>query len=109
MSTKMEAIAALQTLRGFIGNGQLQAIGNAMRSEEKQFFFDKVVALADLVSTYLSGVPHLPRATELTETTALTCGGRDHGGKQTATPAVGEANRALAREWCVDGSVLSPA
>lgn len=50
-STKLEAVAALKTLRGFIGNSQLHAIGDACRSEEKQFFFDKAVALADLVST----------------------------------------------------------
>ena len=51
MSTKMEAVNALKTLRGFIGSGQLQAIGDACRGEEKQFFFDKMVALSDLVST----------------------------------------------------------
>jgi hypothetical protein len=49
--TKMQAVDALKTLRGFIGNGQLQALGDAMRGEEKQFFFDKMVALANLVST----------------------------------------------------------
>ena len=49
--TKMQAVDALKTLRGFIGSGQLQAIGDACRGEEKQFFFDKMVALSDLVST----------------------------------------------------------
>jgi hypothetical protein len=47
----MQAVDALKTLRGFIGSGQLQAIGDACRGEEKQFFFDKMVALSDLVST----------------------------------------------------------
>ena len=47
----MEAVNALKAPRGFIGNGQLQASGHACRGEEKQFFFDKLVSLADLVST----------------------------------------------------------
>lgn len=51
MSTKMEAVNALKTLNGFIGSSQLQAIGHACRGEEKQFFFDKLVSLGQLVST----------------------------------------------------------
>lgn len=51
MSTKMEAVHALKLLDGFIGRSQLSALGSAMRGEEKQFFFDKMVAIADLVST----------------------------------------------------------
>ena len=49
------------------------------------------------VHPHLSGVPHLPRAVALIETTALTCGGGGHVGEQAATPAVGGTNRALAR------------
>jgi hypothetical protein len=47
----MQAVDALKTLRGFIGSSQLQALGDAMRGEEKQFFFDKMAALDSLVST----------------------------------------------------------
>lgn len=49
--TKEEATRALQVLRGFIGKSQLNAIGNACRGEEKQFFFDMLVELAERVST----------------------------------------------------------
>lgn len=49
-ATKLEAVQALQTLRAFIGRDQLAVLAHAMRSEEKQFFFDKAVELADLVA-----------------------------------------------------------
>jgi hypothetical protein len=49
MSTKMDAIHGIELLRGFIGSSQLNAIGDACRSEEKQFFFDKLVDLGQLV------------------------------------------------------------
>lgn len=49
-ATKMDAVNALKELRDFIGNSQLRAIADAMRSEEKQFFFDKAVELAGIVS-----------------------------------------------------------
>jgi hypothetical protein len=49
MSTKMDAIHGIELLRGFIGSSQLHAIGDACRSEEKQFFFDKLVSLGQLV------------------------------------------------------------
>lgn len=49
--TKADALQALATLRRFIGNSQLQALADGMRGEEKQYFFDKIVALANLVST----------------------------------------------------------
>lgn len=48
--TKKELQKALNTLRGFIGSNQLQAI-DACRSEERQFFFDKLAELAGIVST----------------------------------------------------------
>ncbi|MBI4291306.1 MAG: DUF2958 domain-containing protein [Betaproteobacteria bacterium] len=48
-ATKMDAVHALKLLGGFIGRSQLEAIGHACRGEEKQFFFDKLTALGQLV------------------------------------------------------------
>lgn len=48
-ATKLQAIAAINNLRGFIGSTQLNIIGDLCRSDEKQFFFDKLVELADIV------------------------------------------------------------
>jgi hypothetical protein len=48
--TKLDAIQAIRTLQPFVGTRQLFAIASTCRSEEKQFFFDKLVELADLVS-----------------------------------------------------------
>jgi hypothetical protein len=50
-ATKMEAAKALFTLRGFIGHAQLKAIDAGAWSEERQFFFDKLVELGDRVAT----------------------------------------------------------
>jgi len=50
-NTKMDAAKALTTLRGFIGSRQLRFVADACRGEEKQFFFDKMVELAQIVST----------------------------------------------------------
>jgi hypothetical protein len=50
-STKLDAIKALATLRGFIGKSQLSAVGDCCRGEEKQFFFDKMVELAGIVES----------------------------------------------------------
>lgn len=44
-ATKEDATNAIKFLRDFIGRSQLNAIATAMRGEEKQFFFDKVVEL----------------------------------------------------------------
>src|SRR5690348_7180223 len=49
-ATKPDAITALQTLRGFIGNIQLRVIGDGCRGEEKQYFFDKLVEMANIVT-----------------------------------------------------------
>jgi len=49
-NTKSDAISALQTLRQFIGQSQLSAICEGCQGEEKQYFFDKAVEMADLVS-----------------------------------------------------------
>ncbi|MFA5920125.1 MAG: hypothetical protein WC856_02390 [Methylococcaceae bacterium] len=45
-ATQADAKTALKYLKGFIGQHQLNAIATAMRGEEKQYFFDKLVALA---------------------------------------------------------------
>ena len=50
-NTMLNAVRALKALDGFIGPSQLHCVANAMRGEEKQFFFDKMVELAQTVST----------------------------------------------------------
>lgn len=47
--TQREAKEALEFLRGFVGKAQLSALSEAMRGEEKEFFFGKVVELADTI------------------------------------------------------------
>jgi len=49
-ATKLDAANALKTLRGFIGDSQLRVIGDGCRSEEKQYFFDKLVEMAGIVT-----------------------------------------------------------
>lgn len=49
--TKLEAAATLMKLRGFIGRQQLAVISEMRFSEEKQFFFDKLCDLAELVGS----------------------------------------------------------
>ena len=49
-ATKLDAANALKTLRGFIGDSQLRVIGDGCRSEEKQYFFDKLVEMARIVT-----------------------------------------------------------
>jgi len=46
---RREASNALAKLRGFIGKSQLIAIGELCNSEEKQYFYGKLVQLADTV------------------------------------------------------------
>lgn len=50
-ATKMDAAAAILTLRHFIGPAQLTALAHACRGEEKQFFYDKLVELAALTAS----------------------------------------------------------
>jgi len=45
-ATKEDATKAMATLRPFLSASQMQAVADAMRGEEKQFFFDKAVELA---------------------------------------------------------------
>ena len=51
MTTKKDAINALKILDGFICKDELHAIADAMRREEKQFFFDKLVEMAGVIAT----------------------------------------------------------
>lgn len=46
-----DAIAALRKLHGFIPVRQLHFLGDLMRGEEKQFFFNKMVEMARIVET----------------------------------------------------------
>jgi hypothetical protein len=49
--TKREATEAMKVLRGFIGHSQMACLADSCRSEEKQFFFDKLCEYADRVAT----------------------------------------------------------
>ena len=49
-STKAEAIESLKTIGQFIGFNQISALKTAMRGEEKQFFFDMIVDLSQLIA-----------------------------------------------------------
>lgn len=51
MHTKAEAITAIKTMREFIPAQELNTIIDAMRGEEKQFFFDKMVEMANIINT----------------------------------------------------------
>lgn len=48
---KIAAEAALVTLQPFIGPRQLQAVRYGMRGEEKQFFYEKMIELAGVVTS----------------------------------------------------------
>ena len=50
MSRKIEVANSFTMLKGFISNSQLKAIETGCRGEEKEFFFDKVVEMAKVVS-----------------------------------------------------------
>ena len=50
-TTLTQAAAAVQTLRGFIGPSQLNAIGDCCRGEEREWFKAKLVEMAGIVST----------------------------------------------------------
>jgi len=52
MTTKLEAVKAAATLKTFMGINQLRyVLVVGCRGEEKQYFFDKLVELASVVST----------------------------------------------------------
>ena len=50
-ATKMQAATALHQLKGFIGRNQLAAIDAGIWGEERQFFYDKLVEMAQIVTT----------------------------------------------------------
>lgn len=50
-ATRHEAIRALTELRHFMGPAQQQAVIQAMRGEEAQWFYDKMVQLSNIVTT----------------------------------------------------------
>src|SRR5260370_39513637 len=49
--TKLGAATALNSLRGFIGKSQLHAIDQGCWGEERQYFYNKLVQMAGIVST----------------------------------------------------------
>ena len=51
MNTIKDATLAANTLRPFISKNQLSVIGSLCRGEEGQFFKDKLVEMAEIVST----------------------------------------------------------
>lgn len=50
-ATLADMTRALEMLRGFIGPSQLRTVQSLARGEERQFFYDKMVELAAIVST----------------------------------------------------------
>jgi len=50
-ATKMQAATAIHQLKGFIGRNQLAAIDAGVWGEERQFFYDKLVEMAQVVTT----------------------------------------------------------
>ena len=48
--TTMDVVAAIPTLRQFIGRSQLSALGDACRGEERQWFKNRLVTLADQIA-----------------------------------------------------------
>ena len=46
----MDVVAAIPTLRQFIGRSQLSALGDACRGEERQWFKNRLVALAGQIA-----------------------------------------------------------
>ena len=50
-ATKLDAIRAIKSMKGFIAAPQLEAISSGCRSEEKQWFFNKVVEMAKVIET----------------------------------------------------------
>ena len=49
--TKMDAVKSLEVLKGFIPTNELSVIGDSCRTEEKQFFFNKIVEIANIIKT----------------------------------------------------------
>ena len=51
MATKADAAQAIPTLRRFLSRSQLSVLGDNCYGEERQFFIDKIVEMADLIRT----------------------------------------------------------
>ena len=51
MNTKQDGINALCTLKEYMPLGQLSALSEAIRGEEREYFIDKLVALTALIAT----------------------------------------------------------
>ena len=51
ITNQTEATAAFRTLRQFIGATQIEAMSYVTRTEEKQFVFDKLGEMVNIVST----------------------------------------------------------
>ena len=49
IATKKDAVEAIKSLKGFMCSSQLQVMGAACYGEEKQFFFDKLVEMSELI------------------------------------------------------------
>ena len=49
--TKAEATQAIKILKPFMCQSQISAIGSACYGKEKQFFFNKLVEMADLIAS----------------------------------------------------------
>jgi len=49
-ATKLQAATALHQMKGFIGRSQLAAIDAGVWSEERQFFYDKLVEMAEIIT-----------------------------------------------------------
>jgi len=47
--TKMEALEAIKIIRGFMPANELKVMVDNMRKEEKQFFFNKSVEIAEII------------------------------------------------------------
>ena len=50
-ATKLQAATAIHQLKGFIGRNQLKMIDLGIWGEERQFFYDKLVEMAQIVTT----------------------------------------------------------
>ena len=48
--TKYEAISAIQTLKSFINPQQLNTLADMCRGEEKQYFFNKLCEMSELIN-----------------------------------------------------------
>ena len=51
MNTRKDALEALEKLAPFMGKSQMATVKGLFRSEEKQFFYDKMVELTNVVET----------------------------------------------------------